>query len=151
MENAEQPWSDAQLIPVVIISSQGQQIQWLKHTDRAEHLISHWFTVWPSPPPFKQIMQSLSLFFFFFYHMVRKILFPCFSNPHKWWEPITVCERLWIHIVWAQRRETMVITHSFHFPAHLKQFSVPQTKWSHPNLVSLKPLLSTGKHSSANV
>lgn len=63
VENAEQLWSDAWLIPVVIISSQRQQIQWLKHTDRAEHLISHWFTAWPSPPPFKQIMQSLSLFF----------------------------------------------------------------------------------------
>lgn len=32
----------------------------------------------------------------------------------------------------------MVIIHSFHFLAHLKQFSVPQLKRSHPNLISLK-------------
>lgn len=134
VENADQHWSDAWLIPVVIISSQRQQIQWLQHTNRAQHLISHWFTAWPSPPPFRHINAVPVTFFF--YHMVRKILFPCFSKPHKLWEPITVCEMLWIHVVWAQLRERMVITHSFHFPAHINQFSVPQPKWSHPNLVS---------------
>lgn len=139
MRKPSQRCSDARLNPSLVLSSQRQKVQWLKYTNRAKTLISspHWFTVWPSPPPFKQIMYFLSLFFF--YHMVRKVLFPCFSISYKWWEPITICEMLWIHIIWAQLRKRMVIIHSFHFPAHLKQFSVPQLKRSHPNVISSNP------------
>lgn len=149
VENPDQYWSDTQLIPVVMVSSKRQKIQWLKHTNRAEHLISPLIYCVTLPTSF-QANYAVPVTFFF-YHMVRKILFPCFSSPHKLWEPITICEMLWIYIVWSQLKERMIITHSFHFPAHLKQFSVPQLKWSHPNLISLKPLLSTGKYYSANV
>lgn len=147
VENPEQRWSDAWPVPVLMVSSQRQQIQWLKPTNWAEHLISHWFTAWPSPHPFQQIMQSLPLFF---YHMVRKILFRCFSNPHKLWEPINICEMLWIHCLSRTKGDNGNYS-QFSFSSTFKTISVPQMKWSHPNLVSLKPLLAIGKHYSANV
>lgn len=119
VENPEQRWSDVWLVPVLMVSSQRQQIQWLKPTNWAEHLISHWFTAWPSPHPFQQIMQSLPLFFLTTWSGKYYL---GVSLTHTNCENQLIFVKCLEYTVWAELRETMVITHSFHFPAHLKQF-----------------------------